>query len=772
MTCEYTKELKSYINDLKKNLDSFPDSNEEECMNILTNFFSSLNKYLNDPIIQDWKDKALTMVETSSTVECNEFSILFINILTHYVNCLEDFKLFVFDDNLSSYLINYIKTKIIENNIADIIKIGISFIAHYNDIMNIWNKISNKERCQDLSQAILDAINVRTILILYGYYHYIKKIDEFIKTTKNIADIALNELIEHIFSGIDLEECAEMAEMNCILSVPIKNIFKNYLIEQFNKVVLLIDENKNEIIRYVYKFKTDTKKDITDNIDTLISETPPETPSKNTINELFKQILIIVRNYMSYEPIKYKKIDNYITIPQYVGNCWYISMITGMSYSDRSRKLLQKQFSTSIPNLPIEQDTTPMNAANTLFTEFIKYIINTITSKKLRYSNELSDDCGHFINFKNNQTNYLDAIYADLLPKIKKQYPNIPDDINEYISNMDNYIGSAMAYYYKIYLKTEYNNKKFGQPEKSLYGISTHEFIILAYLYNLFNVKTLYLYEMNKKANKKYRKSIFSIYSDENPDIIFIDNIKDKFLDKKYKMLEDYETSFLTYPNLEIIILNDNIYVLDYIIINDNEEGKCETLKCGHVISAITYNKQKYIYNSQFNINNETLEHHIKCGDDEEIRIPCPLFRQNWNIVDTIDFCVRKCYNKQLTDTSSLPDQSYNDIYKLCYSTINSHTIQAYIKLGSLSDIGVSVDNCEAVIKQKIEEYEATTEPEATSGGANKKVKIIINNKIINRVVFKNRYVKINNNNVDLSNFKYSKKYDVYYIKKSDLNIL
>lgn len=767
MTCEYTKELKSYINDLKKNLDSFPDSNEEECMDILTNFFSSLNKYLNDPKIQAWKSDALTMVETS-TVDCNKFSILFINILTHYVNCLEDFKLFVFDDNLSLYLINYIKIKIIENNIADIIGIGTSFISHYNAIMNIWNKISNENRCEDLSQAILDAINVRTILILYGYYHYIKTIDEFIKT-KGTAGIVLNELIEHIFSDINLEECAEAAKINCILPVPIKNIFKNYLIEQFNKVVLLINAEKNEMIRYVYEFNIDTKTPITENINKLLSETP----SENTINELFKQILIIVRNYMSYEPIKYKKIDNYITIPQYVGNCWYISMITGMSYSDRSRKLLQKQFSTSIPNLPIEQNdetnTIPMNAANTLFTEFIKYIINTITSKKLIYSDELSDDCGHFINFKNNQTNYLDAIYADLLPKIEKQYPNIDDDIDQYISNMDSYIGSAMAYYYKIYLKTEYN-KISKQPKKSLYGISTHEFIILAYLYNLFNVKTLYLYEMNKRANKKYRKSIFSIYSDENPDIIFIDNIKDKFLDKKYKMLKDYETPFLTYPNLEIIILNDNIYVLDYIIINDNEEGKCETLKCGHVISAITYNKQKYMYNSQFNIN-ETLKHHIKCGD-EEIRIPCPLFRQNWNIVDTIDFCVRKCYNKQLTDIASLPDQPYKDYYKLCYSTINSHTIQAYIKLGSLTDIGVSVDDCETVIKQKIEEYEATTELEAKSGGANKKVKIIINKKIINRVVFKNKYVKINNNNVDLSNFKYSKKYDVYYIKKSDLNIL
>jgi hypothetical protein len=49
-----------------------------------------------------------------------------------------------------------------------------------------------------------------------------------------------------------------------------------------------------------------------------------------------------------YSTIPYK--DDYITIPQYEGICWFISFLTGICYSDKNKQLLLKKFSENQAN--------------------------------------------------------------------------------------------------------------------------------------------------------------------------------------------------------------------------------------------------------------------------------------------------------------------------------------------------------------------------------------------------------------------------------------
>ena len=62
----------------------------------------------------------------------------------------------------------------------------------------------------------------------------------------------------------------------------------------------------------------------------------------NKLNSLIKEIMNI------YSTIPYK--DDYITIPQYEGICWFISFLTGICYSDKNKQLLLKKFSENQAN--------------------------------------------------------------------------------------------------------------------------------------------------------------------------------------------------------------------------------------------------------------------------------------------------------------------------------------------------------------------------------------------------------------------------------------
>lgn len=55
--------------------------------------------------------------------------------------------------------------------------------------------------------------------------------------------------------------------------------------------------------------------------------------------KLNKYWYLIIKNYMILDKLSVS--NNYVTIPQYIGICWYVSILTGMCYSDASRNLIK-----------------------------------------------------------------------------------------------------------------------------------------------------------------------------------------------------------------------------------------------------------------------------------------------------------------------------------------------------------------------------------------------------------------------------------------------
>jgi len=809
---KYTTQLQEIIDTLNA-IDLSGDFEIDKIKTNMIEYFNILTSYLNNNNITEWKSNCMN--PDLNIKDCSE---LFTNILLHYITCLDYIKLFVYSDTISICLILYILNSL--DNIESIINIGEIFITNFNSIIDIWNYIVSNNDSYNKSNNFIGILEhniiIKTIYIIYAYYFYINRIKSYIDDSIHGIDVAsvnIMELIQYIFDGTDLEAIANISK---VLNIK-KDIFREHITNYINNTLLLDDSSYNgetTILRILPL--SENKANVIDKINSIITEiTEIKKLEIDPLNAFYIQILDIIIKYIStYTHTTYDTINNYITIPQYFGNCWYISMITGMCYSDRSLKLIQTKISpgdslppplpsTSNELIKFNDDIDKINKINNSFTSYIKYIIDKITSQKLKYSSNLTTDCNHFKEFKQNQTNYIDEMYKYLLPQLKQilgcNFPSTNDKLQGFIrhistgiGNNKNNTGSAFSYYYSIFIsnliitlnKSKTDEQKisnlatFDTLKLEQYGMHNFNYILIAYLYYLLNIKTLYLYIV--PLTTKYYKSKIDLYSNIDPDILFIDYIHESYITGNNKYLQEYP--ILSGNNFfikdEIIIFNNNIYVLDYILINNNSDdmvcsratGKCST---GHCISAITYNKQKYIYNSQFNINRpDILSHTIVCDSDSNIRISCPLIRQDWNIKLNTCFSMRECYNKEIIDMSIMASSPHDITTNLCYIVKNIDTIHAYVKSCSLDDIGCTYENTGDEIKEKLDAYEA-----AKAGGAKKssnKIKIIINKKIINRVVFKInsvKCVKINNNNVELSNFKYSKKYNVYYIKTSDLNI-
>lgn len=77
----------------------------------------------------------------------------------------------------------------------------------------------------------------------------------------------------------------------------------------------------------------------------------------NTQISFFSDDYIILNKYINYikkiidmNNRSTNYIDNYITIPQYEGICWFTSFLTGICYSDKNKQLLLKKFSENQAN--------------------------------------------------------------------------------------------------------------------------------------------------------------------------------------------------------------------------------------------------------------------------------------------------------------------------------------------------------------------------------------------------------------------------------------
>lgn len=329
-----------------------------------------------------------------------------------------------------------------------------------------------------------------------------------------------------------------------------------------------------------------------------------------------------------YEYINYKN-PKYISIPQYKNNCWFIATITGICYSDLNKKLL------------LSKDNDNSNK----FKNMIYYIINNITKNFRKYNdNDIENDCELFMYLKNEPSNVLAYLikqkYSQFIDEYKKLFKSKSKSFrsksksnNDFIDFLFNKYKYSKYFYFVYFIKlNKKNNKLSFDINKNNFGLPETCENIISYLYDLLNITNKFFYI-------DYYNDFFIRKDEDNetiPEIIIVN----------YDNTIEFDSSLHNYNN-DISINNDSLkylgheYKLDYILHNDNYDYPCTINKCGHCISAITYNNNQYIHDS------EQYMHFIKCGE-EKINIPCFLIKQDWNknIKKQIDYCISECeYN-------------------------------------------------------------------------------------------------------------------------------
>lgn len=322
-----------------------------------------------------------------------------------------------------------------------------------------------------------------------------------------------------------------------------------------------------------------------------------------------------------YDYINYKN-PKYISIPQYKNNCWFIATITGICYSDLNKKLL------------LSKDNDNSNK----FKNMIYYIINNITKNFRKYNdNDIENDCELFMYLKNEPSNVLNYLikqkYSQFIVEYRELFKSKSKSNNDFIDFLFNKYKYSKYFYFVYFIKlNKKNNKLSFDINKNNFGLPETCENIISYLYDLLNITNKFFYI-------DYNNNFFIRKDEDNkniPEIIIVNN--DNII--------VFDNSLHKYNN-DISINNDTLYYLeseyklDYILHSDNYEYPCTIDKCGHCISAITYNNNQYIHDS------EQYMHSIKCGE-EKINIPCFLIKQDWNknIKKRIDYCISECeYN-------------------------------------------------------------------------------------------------------------------------------
>jgi hypothetical protein len=392
------------------------------------------------------------------------------------------------------------------------------------------------------------------------------------------------------------------------------------------------------------------------------------------------------------------KKDTFITIPQYGPICWFISMLTCITYSDRNKKLLLTKKIINEQNIKDIKDH--QYDSKIIFVSFIYYIIDTITSKFKTYS-KLTDDCELFKILKETPTLFLkkligeyrdsllaeiDKNFEDKLIKDKNKYSLVRSFLNsiflsepktekhntykkreKILKNMckdkieDNYACASNFIYRKIY----YN-------ETDKLNIHQHNYSIIKLFYSFLNINCLYVYKINNNLYKLLEDDDDDDddIDQDNHDVIIIDysnSINNDDLLKKNILRNTMNiTADIIYIEDKNIRYRGEIYEIDYVLHSTDNNETCKT--CGHCVSNIHYKNEEYYYNSIDTVTS------INCSQDE-IEIPCSLIRQTWKEKIDTDQCyklpkcnyVREYRHKKLSQNVKeiFADSSYD---KMCFS--------------------------------------------------------------------------------------------------------
>ena len=639
-------------------------------------FYNEAKKKINEfgpnPVISDFPIILLNYNDFLNSVKINSSIVK----LTHLYSYIKD-------DNSNIFLNKFLHLAIY------IIK---KYLAIDEDI-----RINNI----DINNHLISNI-YKTIFILYEYYYYIKNLH-----TDNIHTY-LNELSRTI--------------INTSFATKEEKIYDN-IVKNFNKEVLKY--NTGQSLNYdKYYFSSDIIEfklpEIIQLNEALIID------DQNETKIYIKSIYILIIDIQTKLKISIEKslLNSYITIPQYLGNCWYISILTAMCYSDASKDLILKDLEIYEPSLTKSQQN---------FKDFIKYLIEGITRNNRKYSTTITSDCDYFKRFKHNQYTFLADSYNDFYKKNKSLLSTISfnsfvsrigytDDyylyivyfykksqinknintinekiekINRAIANLDSFLikdisisdrNEANEEIIKLKKITQDEEMKIEELNKSLsilndsdkIGNSFIGYLFIRYLYNILNISSLYLFNDIKNSTNYYKQADI-----RNPDIIFI-----HFFDSSSSSFNEYtQEYFLSLPNISIlekkkikiasniITYNDIKYKLDYLLHMTDDKASCKN--CGHCITGIHYKGEQYYYNSSY------IQKEIKCDEDDKIRIPCSLIKQEWKPSrgnTKSHFCLKKCFYEDVQYNYDFEIEKDFSKDNVCFN-LETNFIYAYVKI-------------------------------------------------------------------------------------------
>jgi hypothetical protein len=323
-----------------------------------------------------------------------------------------------------------------------------------------------------------------------------------------------------------------------------------------------------------------------------------------------------------------------VTIPQYLGTCWFNAILMMFLYSQYSRKLLIENIFFSKKSNKLEE----------IFYDIIhNYYIDP--NKAITYFNVMRPEeiLREFnLSKKLYENMIIKGYYIKLFMSIFLTKININHLVLDYYSNkifvgINKYIIANINKKRKFEMNIDYSNFDYTSiiDDNQNYK-DVPQYIIV----NLWDIKNKYMYEFNKDL---FTSQIFNIYT--------------YYRSFKFKNL---------YELKDKIEFNGHTYILDSCGINNYNRR----YRFSHAIAGITCENNRYIYNGWIR---NTLDYNIKTPLKNPL--PCELMKYDWDIHKPDNkFCLdkKKCTVKNLDITNeknlcfSLNKGDRTLIYVLC----------------------------------------------------------------------------------------------------------
>ena len=335
----------------------------------------------------------------------------------------------------------------------------------------------------------------------------------------------------------------------------------------------------------------------------------------------------------------YKFCNNVVTIPQYIGTCWFNVILMSILYSQNSRKLL-------LYNNNFKNEKEPI--FKILYDILYKNYISPEKAKK-----------------------YFDIMRPEVILNTLIPDKNIALYLitngwahNLFISKFINYIGKTSILF-------DYYNKNFycGISECMELSYENNTYVSVIYMDAIRN----YIDKLKKtKTNPDYL--IINLWDNlgNKQDKIFVQTIihdtisslKDKHTLKsvglKHKGLNKFDN---------IITFNGDKYILDSCLLANYNK---DIVKSRHAIAGITCKNNRYVYNGWTRATIDPAKNELLF---KEGSLPCELMKYNWNIKSRNKFCINP-----LCKVDILKKSPQNN---MCFSFNKGKRTLVYVKMNS-----------------------------------------------------------------------------------------